>query len=337
MDWVIAMTDANGRLELPTEGPLLDRSSWKARPSQPAELNPVLHRVKNLARGSLTSMMVLGDFLRRCIAPLQQQSRMACMFTGVNDYSSIVRGAGSDLSGAELEVLIRAMTDEAYAPELLVLPRGIKALCEDQALRTVVLASLPTLNEGGLAVQQERGDPNRGSQIPDTSPDSHQRADPSPGGSSHGGPAPARKEKVPKAASSRSSRDREEDRSQRLHHGDGSFMVEPAPKRQKMTESGGQSSSRAPPPPPHRQQQPQGRPEEPRRVPPQQRPPPLPPQPPQQHQAPPPPPPQRQQQAPPPLLETPIAEQPRRSPGASSSGRRESPVFQAGWGVRIST
>jgi hypothetical protein len=42
-----------------------------------------------------------------------------------------VRGASSDLSGAELEVLIRAMTGEAYAPELLVLPRGIKALCED--------------------------------------------------------------------------------------------------------------------------------------------------------------------------------------------------------------
>jgi hypothetical protein len=61
---------------------------------------------------------------------------MACMFTGVNDYSRIMCGAGLDLSGAELEVLIRAMTGEAYAPELLVLPRGIKALCEDQAIWT---------------------------------------------------------------------------------------------------------------------------------------------------------------------------------------------------------
>jgi hypothetical protein len=41
-DWVIAMTDANDRLELPTEGPLLDRNCWKARPSLPAELDPVL-------------------------------------------------------------------------------------------------------------------------------------------------------------------------------------------------------------------------------------------------------------------------------------------------------
>jgi hypothetical protein len=72
MDWVIAMTDANDRLELPTKGPLLDRSCWKARPSLPAELNPVLDRIKTLARGGLTSMMVLGDFLRCRIAPLQQ-------------------------------------------------------------------------------------------------------------------------------------------------------------------------------------------------------------------------------------------------------------------------
>jgi hypothetical protein len=64
------MTDANDCLELPTEGPLSDRSCWKARPSLPVELDPVLDRVKTLARGGLMSMMVLGDFLRCRIAPL---------------------------------------------------------------------------------------------------------------------------------------------------------------------------------------------------------------------------------------------------------------------------
>jgi hypothetical protein len=88
-DWVIAMTDANDRLELPTGGPFLDRNSWRAKPSLPAELDPELDRVKVLARGGLTSMMVLGEFLRHRIAPLQQRSRMACMFTGVNDCSRI--------------------------------------------------------------------------------------------------------------------------------------------------------------------------------------------------------------------------------------------------------
>jgi hypothetical protein len=122
IDWVITMTDTNNRLELPTKGALIDRNSWKARPSLPAELDPVLDRVKALARGGLTSMIVLGDFLRRRIAPLQQRFRLACMFTGVNDCSRIVRGAGTNLTG------------EAYALELLVLPRGIKALCEDQGM-----------------------------------------------------------------------------------------------------------------------------------------------------------------------------------------------------------
>jgi hypothetical protein len=87
---------------------------------------------------------------------------MACMYTGPNDCCRIVRGPGTDLTLAELEATIRAVTGEAYSLELLVLPRGIKALCEDQASRSVVLASMPTLDEGGLAVRQVGGDPNRG-------------------------------------------------------------------------------------------------------------------------------------------------------------------------------
>jgi hypothetical protein len=71
-DWVIATTDANDHLKLLTEGPLLDRNCWKTKPSLPVELDPVLVRVKTPARGGLTSMMVLGDFLRCRIAPLQQ-------------------------------------------------------------------------------------------------------------------------------------------------------------------------------------------------------------------------------------------------------------------------
>jgi hypothetical protein len=151
-DWVIAMTDANDRLELPTEGPLLDRSCWKAKPSLLVEIDLVLVWVKTLARGSLTSMMVLGDFLRRHIAPLQQRSRMACMFTGSNDCCWIVLGPGTDLTSMELEASIRVMTGVVYTPESLVLLRGIKALCEDQAMRSSILVSMPTLDEGGLAV-----------------------------------------------------------------------------------------------------------------------------------------------------------------------------------------
>jgi len=52
-----------------------------------------------------------------------------------------------------------------------LLPQGVVPLCEDSCLRTVVLATLPTLDDGGLAVCQTRGDPNRGLRIPGMSGD----------------------------------------------------------------------------------------------------------------------------------------------------------------------
>jgi hypothetical protein len=51
-------------------------------------------------------MMVLGDFLKRRIAPLQQRTRMAYMYTRPNDCCRIARGPGTDFTRAELEVVI---------------------------------------------------------------------------------------------------------------------------------------------------------------------------------------------------------------------------------------
>jgi hypothetical protein len=84
------------------------------------------------------------------------------MFTEVNDCCRIARGAGTDLSGAELEASIRVITGETYTPESLVHLRGIKALCKDQAMRSAVLASMPTLDEGSLAVWQVEATPIAG-------------------------------------------------------------------------------------------------------------------------------------------------------------------------------
>jgi hypothetical protein len=139
--------------------------------------------------------MVLGDFLKRRIAPLQQRKRMACMYAGPNDCCRIARGPGTDFTRAKLEVAIQGMTGDSFSLETLVLPSGVKALCEDQALRSSVLALMPTLDEGGLAVRQVGGDPNRGIHIPGASPDRQQRTSQGPGGPSPGGPAPAGKGK----------------------------------------------------------------------------------------------------------------------------------------------
>jgi hypothetical protein len=103
---VIASTEANDRLILPSDGPALDRKQWRTMPSLSPEFLSVLDRIKVLAMGGLTSMHVVDDFLKRRIAPLQRRLRLSCWFTGPNDIGRIQRGSGTDLSWDELELLV---------------------------------------------------------------------------------------------------------------------------------------------------------------------------------------------------------------------------------------
>jgi hypothetical protein len=55
---------------------------------------------------------------------------------------------------------------ESFVPKSLILLEGILALCDDAGLRMVILATLPTLDERGVAVRQIGGrDPHRGIRI----------------------------------------------------------------------------------------------------------------------------------------------------------------------------
>jgi hypothetical protein len=69
-DWVIASAEANDRLVLPSNGPALDHKHWRTKSSLAPEFLLILDRIKTLATGGLTSMHVVGDFLKRRIAPL---------------------------------------------------------------------------------------------------------------------------------------------------------------------------------------------------------------------------------------------------------------------------
>jgi hypothetical protein len=63
---------------------------------------------------------------------------------------------------------VKGITGESFILESLILPQGIPALCDDPGLRTKILATLPTLNESGVAVHQTGGrDPHRGIQNSD--------------------------------------------------------------------------------------------------------------------------------------------------------------------------
>ena len=63
---------------------------------------------------------------------------------------------------------MKGITCESFIPESLILPEGIFALCDDAGLRTTILATLPTLDESGVAIRQTGGrDPHRGIGISD--------------------------------------------------------------------------------------------------------------------------------------------------------------------------
>jgi hypothetical protein len=121
-NWVIASTEANDRLVLPSNGPALDCKHWRTKPSLAPEFLPVLDRIKTLATGGLTSMHVVGNLLKRRIAPLQRRARLFCWFTGPNDIGRIQHGSGTDLSWEELELLVKGITGESFVPESLILP-----------------------------------------------------------------------------------------------------------------------------------------------------------------------------------------------------------------------
>jgi hypothetical protein len=161
------------------------------------EFEPVLGRIKSLATGGLTSMHVVGNFLKRRIASLQARARLSCLFTSPNDLGRVHRRPGTDLSWEELELLLKGITGESFVAETLIPPKGIPPLCNDQGLRAAILDWLPTLDESGVAVCQTGGrDPHRGIQIPGVpaggsrSTDAGSRApphDPQPLGQGQGG------------------------------------------------------------------------------------------------------------------------------------------------------
>jgi hypothetical protein len=228
-EWVIASTEASDRLVLPSDGPRLDKKQWRAKQPLTPEFEPVLGRIESLATGGLTSMHVVGDFLKRRIAPLQARARLSCWFTGSNDLGRVHRGLGTDLSWEELELLVKGITGESFVAESLIPPEGIPSLCDDQGLRAAILDWLPTLDESGVAVRQTGGrEPHRGIQIPGVPAggsrpaDAGSRAPPAALSPSDKGKGVARSSSAP-GGSGRS----EGERRHRLRRADGSFVADP--------------------------------------------------------------------------------------------------------------
>jgi hypothetical protein len=69
-DWALMQADAHDRLVIPAAAPTLDHAEWGKDPGLESGFDPVLDWIQYLAESSLTSLMVLHDFLSRRLAPL---------------------------------------------------------------------------------------------------------------------------------------------------------------------------------------------------------------------------------------------------------------------------
>jgi hypothetical protein len=65
------------RLKLPMADSTSDKAEWEAVLDLSKKFESVLKKITELSEAGLTSLMVVADFLRRQIAPLQQQNRGA--------------------------------------------------------------------------------------------------------------------------------------------------------------------------------------------------------------------------------------------------------------------
>jgi hypothetical protein len=78
-------TEAHDRQVLLTTTPMTPRAVWEQDPNLQLDYDPILVRIRFLADKGLTSMMVMYDFLSKCIAPLQERSHPTWLYTGVNN------------------------------------------------------------------------------------------------------------------------------------------------------------------------------------------------------------------------------------------------------------
>jgi hypothetical protein len=112
-DLALVQADVHDRLALPISGPTLDHTEWGKDPDLELGFEPVLDRIQYLAENGLTSLMVLHDFLLKCLAPLQDRShRPAWMYTGVNDIMRLDHGPGSNLGDTLVATSFKALTTD---------------------------------------------------------------------------------------------------------------------------------------------------------------------------------------------------------------------------------
>jgi hypothetical protein len=152
---------------LPTAVPTAPHVDWEQDPDLEPVFNPVLGRIRILAKGGLTSTMVLHDYVLKRIAPLQEHTRMAWLYTGVNDITWLECGDESMLGEEALALAMGKLILDPSSHDFITPPASYQPLCMDQDVRTLLLVVMPSMDDVDIAPVQ-RGDQSCGVRIPGT-------------------------------------------------------------------------------------------------------------------------------------------------------------------------
>jgi hypothetical protein len=142
-------------------------SDWEKVPDLQRAYNPVLERNQFLAEKGLLSMIVLHDFLLKCISPLHERARLVWLSTKENDATWLEHGPGIDLELGVLETMMSKLSTDLPSISFITPLAHCMPICTDQAARSLLLKAIPMLDDIDITVRR-RGDQSCGVHIPET-------------------------------------------------------------------------------------------------------------------------------------------------------------------------
>jgi hypothetical protein len=165
-DWVVVRDGVHNRLVLPIEPTMAKKTAWVETPKLHVAYEPMVERIKHLMTHGLSVMMVLHDFLSRCIAPLQDRACPAWMYTVEGDTMRLERDRDSGLDPDVLGALLARLSPNPSSVDFVTPPAACTPMCSDKVARMRLLRELPTLDDISIVARQ-RGDESWGIQIPE--------------------------------------------------------------------------------------------------------------------------------------------------------------------------
>jgi hypothetical protein len=127
----------------------------------------MMGRNRILTEGGLTYMVVLHDYVSKRITPLQECTHLAWLYNDVNDVTRLEHGDGFVLGKEALALVMVKLSPDPSSHDFVTPLASYQPLCMDQAMRTLLLVAMPSMDDVDIAPVQ-KGDQSRGVWIPGT-------------------------------------------------------------------------------------------------------------------------------------------------------------------------